>query len=123
MGRTTHEISIKLSSESVGGYYNFLNVFEEDAKTKFAEIRSVPRKVEIMKVNLNYLVKFAGSYHSTIEDNYIKLAFKILGNSLDQELSIASEEQDFMKIMLNLDINLSDRLNFATKLLGDKKKR
>jgi hypothetical protein len=46
MGRPTYEVHImKLSSESVGGYASFINVFEEDARAKFHEIRSVPRKV------------------------------------------------------------------------------
>jgi hypothetical protein len=90
LGRNTHDITIKLSSESVGGYFNFLNVFEEEARVKFLDIRGIPRKVEILRVNLDYLIKFAGSYKPTTDDNYLQLAFKILGNNLDQEQSIQS---------------------------------
>jgi hypothetical protein len=36
LNRGMHEIiAMKLSSESVGGYANFVNAFEEDVKTKF----------------------------------------------------------------------------------------
>jgi hypothetical protein len=76
---------MKLSSESVGGYASFVNIFEEEARAKFHEIRSIPRKVEILKVNMDYLVKFAGAYKPVVEDGYLQLAFKLLGNSHDQE--------------------------------------
>lgn len=33
--RSKYDISIKKSSENVGGYYNFVNVLESDAKEKF----------------------------------------------------------------------------------------
>lgn len=44
----------------------------------------MPRKVEILKINLEYLVKFTQSYRPKTDDSYIQLAFKFLGNSIDQ---------------------------------------
>jgi hypothetical protein len=35
MGRAAHEIKVKQSSESVGGMGSFVNVLEDDSKTKF----------------------------------------------------------------------------------------
>lgn len=117
--RPAYEImSMKSSSESVGGNASFVNAFEEDAKARFQEIRSMPRKVEILRLNLDYLVKFAGSYRPTVEDGYLQLAFKLLGNSYDQEAGIVPPEHDLLRVLQRLDLRLSDRLNFAVRLLG-----
>ena len=116
---------MKLSTESIGGYASFVNIFEEDARVKFHEIRNFPRKVEILKVNLDYLVKFAGAYRPVVEDGYLQRAFKLLGNSYDQEGTNTSPpyDQDYLKLLLRLDLKLSDRLNFAAKLLGERRRR
>ena len=124
MGRPTHEVLLmKMSSESVGGTGGFINVFEEDQRTRFHDIRSLPRKVEILRVNLEYLVKFAGAYRPAVKDGYLQLVFKLLGNACDQEGGIVPADQDYLQLLLQLDLRLSDRLNFAAKLLGERRRR
>lgn len=116
--RPTHDIvAMKLSSDSVGGNAAFVNAFEEDSRAKFQEIRSTPRKVEILRLNLDYLVKFAGTYRPAVEDGYLQLAFKLLGNTYDQE-GLVPPEHDYLRLLLRLDLRLPDRLNFAVRLLG-----
>lgn len=124
MGRPTFEIvAMKMSSDSVGGSGSFINVFEEDARARFHEIRSIPRKVEILRTNFDYLVKFAGTYRPSVQDGYLQLAFRLLGNSCDQEGASLSQEHDYLRLLLRLDLRLSDRLNFAARLLGERRRR
>ena len=53
LARNCHQINFKLSSsDSVGGYFNFINILEEQSRSKFIEIRNIPRKAEIVKINL-----------------------------------------------------------------------
>lgn len=75
-------------------------------------------------MNLDYLVKFAGAYRPAVEDGYLQLAFKLLGNACDQEAgAILPLEQDYLRLLLRLNIRLPDRLNFAVKLLGERRRR
>lgn len=83
--RDRHQINFKSSSESVGGAGSFVNTYEEDAKTRFSEMRSLPKKIDCLKVNLEFLINFASRYEVRSNDDYIMLAFKLLGNSVDQE--------------------------------------
>lgn len=84
MGRASHEIKVKQSSESVGGMGSFVNVLEDDSKTKFWEIRSLPKRVECLKINLDFLVKFTNNYIIRTEDCYLQLCFLFLGNKCNQ---------------------------------------
>ena len=85
MGRSTFPITFKNSSlDSIGGSFAFINIFEEDSKNKFKEIRATPRKVECLKMNLDYLANFASKYKVKNGDDYLVLAFKLLGNIVDQ---------------------------------------
>lgn len=123
LNRDKYEISFRSSSESVGGTGNFVSVFEEDSKTKFLELRSLPRKVECLKMNLDYLTTFASRYEVTQSDDYVKLAFHILSNSMDQDDTVSDPLKDFSKILIKLNLKIYDRLNFATKLLPEKKRK
>lgn len=69
----------------MGGAGSFVNTYEEDAKTRFSEMRSLPKKIDCLKVNLEFLINFASRYEVRSNDDYIMLAFKLLGNSVDQE--------------------------------------
>jgi len=44
----------------------------------------LPKKVECLRMNLEYMVKFASKYKVSKGDDYMTLAFKILGNFVDQ---------------------------------------
>lgn len=74
-------------------------------------------------MNLDYLVNFAARYEVTSKDDYIVLAFRLLGNSLDQDESITDPSKDYSKILVNLNLKIYDRLNFAIKLLPEKKRK
>lgn len=50
------------------------------------------------------------------DDDYIKLIFILLGNQYNQE-DTAPNHSDYSRVLLELDLKLGDRLNFATKLL------
>ena len=84
LNRPKFQIIYKASSDSIGGLFVYLNVFEEESKKKFKELKSFPRKVECLRMNLDYLVKFAGSYEVASGDDYLVLAFRLLGNQWDQ---------------------------------------
>ena len=85
MNRNNFPIIFKNSSlDSIGGSYVFINVFEEESKAKFKEIKAIPRKVECLKMNLDYLANFASKFKVRNGDDYLVLAFKILGNTVDQ---------------------------------------
>ena len=72
-------------------------------------------------MNLDYLANFASRFKVRNGDDYLVLAFKILGNVVDQSELHADGEKEFGKILANLNLKLYDRINFATKLLPEKK--
>ena len=85
MSRTAFPIVFKNSSlDSIGGSFAFINIFEEESKNKFKDIKATPRKVECLKMNLDYLANFASKYRVKNGDDYLVLAFKLLGNTVDQ---------------------------------------
>ena len=84
MGRAKFPIMYKASSDTIGGLSPMLNIFEEEGKHAFRDLRVLPKKVECLRMNLEYMVKFAGKYKVRKGDDYIALAFKILGNLSDQ---------------------------------------
>jgi hypothetical protein len=123
MNRESFRIAVKVSSDSIGGPFVFINLFEEESAKKFKEIKALPRKVECLRMNLEYLVNFAAKYHVKEGDDYITLAFRLMGNLIDQNEPILDYNKDYAKILTKLDLKLSDRLNFATKLLPEKKRK
>lgn len=75
-------------------------------------------------MNLEYMVKFASKYKvSNKADDYIVLAFKILGNLIDQNELHPYPDKEYTKILANLNLKINDRLNFASKLLPEKKRK
>lgn len=68
-------------------------------------------------MNLDYLINFAARYEVISKDDYIVLAFRLLGNSLDQDEVVADPAKDYSKILVNLNLKIYDRINFAIKLL------
>ena len=117
MGRARFPIMYKASSDSIGGPSPLINIFEEEAKHAFRDLRVLPKKVECLRMNLEYLVKFAGKYKVSNGDDYIVLAFKILGNLIDQNELHPYPDKEYSKILTHLNLKINDRLNFASKLL------
>jgi hypothetical protein len=74
-------------------------------------------------MNLDYLIIFASRYQATQGNDYIKLAFHLLGNSVDQDETLIDPQKDYSKILAKLNLKIYDRLNFATKLLPEKKRK
>lgn len=77
----------------------------------------MPHKVECLKMNLDYLVNFASRFEVKSKDDYIVLAFHLLGNSCDQDEAVTDDSKDYSKILLNLNLKIYDRINFAMRLL------
>lgn len=60
----------------------FVNLLQ-DSRNSFQEAE-ISMKKAMMKQNINFLAKFASNYRPQTSDSYLKLAFKYLGNTIDQ---------------------------------------
>lgn len=67
---------------SRGGY---LSLLEEEGRRRFSEVEALSSRIHIVKQNIEFLSRFAGSYQPQTTDSYLQLAFRFLSNDTDQE--------------------------------------